>query len=106
MLNEDGDPSSDLISVLSPVFKPNNVTYRGLHHCESVIGKHEKPPPIPKVSDVNYPPTIRNPVDHINATVGRLLVFKVPEVTTTLILFLLLRGSVITILTEVQRGLG
>ena len=106
MLNEDGDPSSHLISVLSPVFKPNNVTYRGLHHCESVIGKHEKPPPIPKVSDVNYPPTIRNPVDHINATVGRLLVFKVPEVTTTLILFLLLRGSVITILTEVQRGLG
>jgi len=106
VLNEDGDPSSHLISVLSPVFKPNNVTYRGLHHCESVIGKHEKPPPIPKVSDVNYPPTIRNPVDHINATVGRLLVFKVPEVTTTLILFLLLRGSVITILTEVQRGLG
>lgn len=80
-LNEDGEPSSDLISVLSPIFKPNKVTYQGLHVCELVIGKHEKPPPIPKVSDVNYPPSIRNPVDHINATVGRLLVFKVPEDT-------------------------
>jgi neurexin len=90
VLNENGDPSSDLISVLSPVLKPNKVTYRGLHQCESVIGKHGKPPPIPKVSDVNYPPSIRNHVDYINATVGRLLVFKVPEVITTLILFLLL----------------
>jgi neurexin len=90
VLNEDGDPSSDLISVLSPIFKPNKVMYRGLHLCESVIGKHEKPPPIPKVKDVNYPPSLRNQVDHINATVGKLLVFKVPEVTSTLILFLLL----------------
>ena len=89
-LNEDGDPSPDLITVLSPIFKPNKVTYRGLHLCESVIGKHERPPPIPKVSDVNYPPIRRNPVDYVNATVGRLLVFKVPEVTTTLILLLLL----------------
>lgn len=90
MLNEVGDPSLDLISVLAPVLKPNKVTYRGLHLCESVIGMHEKPPPIPKVSDINYSPTLRNHVDHINATVGSLLVFKVPEVTTTLILFLLL----------------
>jgi hypothetical protein len=90
VLNENGDPSSDLISVLSPALKPNKVTYQGLHLCESVIGKHEKAPPIPKVQHVNYPPIIRNPVDHINATVGRLLVFKVPEVTTTLILFRLL----------------
>jgi len=73
-LNENGDPSSDLISALSPSFKPNKVTYQGLHVCE-------KPPPIPKVSDYNYPPYKRNPVDHINATVGRLLVFKVPEDT-------------------------
>lgn len=89
-LNEDGEPSSGLISVLSPIFKPNKVTYQGLHLCDSVIGKHEKPPPIPKVPDVNFSPSIRNPVDHVNATVGRLLVFKVPEVTTTLLLFLLL----------------
>lgn len=81
VLNEDGDPSTDLINVLSPTLKPKKVTYQGLHQCESVIGQHQKPPPIPKISDVNYPPTLRNPVDHINATVGRLLVFKVPEDT-------------------------
>jgi len=85
--NEDGDPSSDLISALSPVLKPNKVTYRGLQLCESVIGMQEKPPPIPKVSDFNYPPSLRNHVDYINATVGRLLVFKVPEVTTTFCFF-------------------
>ena len=90
MLNEDGDPSTDLINVLSPTLKPKKVTYQGLHQCESVIGQHQKPPPIPKISDVNYPPTLRNPVDHINATVGRLLVFKVPEVTTPVILIHLL----------------
>jgi len=88
--NEDGDPSSDLIDVLSPVFKPNKVTYQGLHVCESVIGKHEKTPLFPKASDVNFSPSIRNPVDHINATVGRLLVYKVPKVTNTLLLLLLL----------------
>lgn len=81
VLNENGDPSSDLISVLTPTLKPNKVTYQGLHLCESVIRKHEKPPPILKMPEVNYPPIIRNPVDHINATVGRLLVFKVPEDT-------------------------
>jgi len=46
-----------------------------------VIGIQEKAPRIPKVSDENFPPIIRNHVDHINATVGRLLVYKVPEDT-------------------------
>jgi neurexin len=85
VLNEDGDPSSALNNVLSPSLKPKKVTYQGLHQCELVIGKPRKPhmpSPYPEVPNVNYPPTIRNPVDHINATVGRLLVFKVPEVTS------------------------
>lgn len=41
-------------------------------------------PEVPKVlteePKVNFPPVPRNQVDHINATVGQLLVFKVPEV--------------------------
>jgi neurexin len=88
VLNEDGDPSSALNNVLSPSLKPKKVTYQGLHQCELVIGKPRKPhmpSPYPEVPNVNYPPTIRNPVDHINSTVGRLLVFKVPEVTASLI---------------------
>lgn len=98
MLNEDGDPSSALNNVLSPSLKPKKVTYQGLHQCELVIGKPRKPympSPYPEVPNVNYPPTIRNPVDHINATVGRLLVFKVPEVTASLVslLYLLLNGK-------------
>jgi neurexin len=84
--NEDGDPSANLERVYSQTFRPKKVTYQGLHQCELLIGKHHKPSLIPKVSDVNFPPSIRNPVDHINATVGRLLVFKVPEVTSLLIL--------------------
>ncbi|XP_069682124.1 dystroglycan 1 [Periplaneta americana] len=80
-LNEDGDPSTALKEVLSPSLKPKKVTYKGLHQCELVIGKPQLPPPLPKVPYENYPPIIRNPVDHINATVGRLLVFKVPEDT-------------------------
>jgi neurexin len=87
--NEDGEPSSDLLRVLSPALKPSKVTYRGRHQCESVIRKQEAPR-IPKVLDTNYPPTLRNHVDHINATVGSLLVYKVPEVTTILFIFLLL----------------
>jgi neurexin len=82
VLNEDGDPSSALNNVLSPFLKPKKVTYQGLHQCELVIGKPRKtnmPSPCPEAPNVNYPPTIRNPVDHINATVGRLQVFKVPE---------------------------
>jgi hypothetical protein len=95
--NEDGAPSSDLVSILSPALKPIKVTYRGLQHCESAIGKQEKAPRIPKVSDTNFAPSIRNHVDHISATVGRLLVFKVPEVTATLFPFCSVRGNVITV---------
>jgi neurexin len=80
----DGDPSSALNNVLSPSLKPKKVTYQGLHQCELVIGKPRKtlvPSPYPEAQNGNYPPTIQNPEDHINATVGRLLVFKVPEDT-------------------------
>lgn len=41
-------------------------------------------PEVPKVSTQepksNFPPVPRNQVDLVNATVGQLLVFKVPEV--------------------------
>lgn len=99
VLNEDGDPSTALNSVLSPALKPKKVTYQGLHQCESMIVKPLKPhtsSPFPNIPNVkNYPPTIRNPVDHVNATVGRLLVFKVPKVTTSLMLLLPFGGVII-----------
>ncbi|KAJ9584025.1 hypothetical protein L9F63_021629 [Diploptera punctata] len=81
VLNDDGDPSTALKDILSPSLKPKKVTQKGLHHCEPVIGKPHLPPPPPKVPHENFPPSLRNQVDHINATVGKLLVFKVPEDT-------------------------
>jgi neurexin len=85
VLNENGDPSTALKDALAPSLKPKKVTYQGLHQCELLIGKPQTPSLYPKVPNVNYPPTIRNPVDYINATVGTLLVFKVPEVNTLFI---------------------
>ncbi|PSN45591.1 hypothetical protein C0J52_15074 [Blattella germanica] len=81
VLNDDGEPSTHLKEILAPSLKPKKVSYKGIHICESVIGKPMLPPPPPKVPRDNFPPTLRNQVDHINATVGRLLVFKVPEDT-------------------------
>jgi neurexin len=98
VLNENGDPSTALNSVLDPSLNPKKVTYQGLHQCELVIGKPQMPSLYPKVPNVNYPPTIRNPVDHINATVGRLLVFKVPEVTFLLIILPFNRMVILQIL--------
>lgn len=71
--NDNGDPSRDLNIALTPDLKAKKVSYRGLGVC-SEINTPIAPP-------VNYPPILRNPVDHINATVGELLVFKVPKDT-------------------------
>lgn len=55
------------------------MVYQGIGQCEDISR-----PEVPKVSTQepksNFPPVPRNQVDLVNATVGQLLVFKVPEV--------------------------
>lgn len=79
LVNSDGDPSYALREVLAPEIRVKRVTYHGIGQCEDM-----NRPEIPKVSTeepkINRPPIPRNQVDIINATVGQLLVFKVPEV--------------------------
>lgn len=62
------------------------VTLQGKGHCESIYKVPELPP---KTS--NFPPLPRNQIDRLNATVGELLVYTVPEVYIFLIVFLLIR---------------
>lgn len=56
------------------------VVYQGIGQCEDMSR-----PEVPKVSTQepksNFPPLPRNQVDLVNATVGQLLIFKVPEDT-------------------------
>lgn len=79
LVDNDGDPSSALKAVLAPEIRIKRVVHQGIGQCEDM-----NRPEVPKVSteepEVNYPPVTRNQVDHINATVGQLLVFKVPDV--------------------------
>lgn len=72
-----GDVSLALINVLSPELRVKHVEYRGIGQCEQ---KPDKPVPPPK-SPTNFSPIPRNQVDHINVTVGELLVFRVPDDT-------------------------
>ncbi|XP_063226131.1 dystroglycan 1 [Bacillus rossius redtenbacheri] len=74
VLNDNGDPSTALKDALLPSVRVKKVTYRGLGQCEPA-----PPPAPPRTPQDNFPPVARNQVDHINATVGQLLVFKVPE---------------------------
>ncbi|EFN86632.1 Dystroglycan [Harpegnathos saltator] len=80
LIDNDGDPSTSLRSALSPEIRVKRVVYQGIGQCEDM-----KRPEMPRVSTeepkANYPPVPRNQVDHVNATVGQLLVFKVPEDT-------------------------
>ncbi|XP_077278186.1 uncharacterized protein LOC143906183 isoform X2 [Temnothorax americanus] len=80
LVDSDGDPSSSLKAVLAPEIRVKRVVYKGIGQCEDM-----KRPEVPKVSTeepkVNLPPVPRNQVDLVNATVGQLLVFKVPEDT-------------------------
>lgn len=84
LVDSDGDPSSSLRAVLAPEIRVKRVVYQGIGQCEDM-----NRPEVPKVSTeqpkVNLPPVPRNQVDHVNATVGQLLVFKVPEVCVLLI---------------------
>ncbi|XP_067001643.1 dystroglycan 1 [Anabrus simplex] len=73
--NDKGEPSSALSKVLSPNMDVRKVTRRDLGPCI-------KPPsaiPSPVNPTENFAPVLRNQVDHINATVGELLSFRVPE---------------------------
>ncbi|XP_032681141.1 dystroglycan isoform X2 [Odontomachus brunneus] len=80
LIDSDGDPSSSLRAVLAPEIRVKRVVYQGIGQCEDM-----KRPEVPRVSTeepkVNFPPVPRNQVDHVNATEGQLLVFKVPEDT-------------------------
>lgn len=76
--NSEGDPSFAFSQVLSPELRVKNVEYRGIGQCEE---KPELPVAPPKASPTNFSPIPRNQVDYINATVGELLVFRVPDDT-------------------------
>lgn len=79
LIDSDGDPSSSLRAALAPEIRVKRVVHQGIGQCEDM-----NRPKVPKISTeqpkVNFPPVPRNQVDHVNATVGQLLVFKVPEV--------------------------
>ncbi|KAK9880462.1 hypothetical protein WA026_011708 [Henosepilachna vigintioctopunctata] len=71
--NDRGDPSRELNAALSPELRAKKVSYQGMGVCEEIN--------TPIAPPVNYPPFLRNPVNHINATVGELLIFRVPKDT-------------------------
>ncbi|XP_015597987.1 dystroglycan isoform X2 [Cephus cinctus] len=78
--NEDGDPSDVLKEILAPTIRVKRVVYQGIGQCEE--RKRPEPPKVPTEEPTeNLPPMPRNQVDHINATVGQLLVFRVPDDT-------------------------
>ncbi|XP_043683650.1 dystroglycan-like isoform X4 [Vespula pensylvanica] len=80
LIDKDGDPSPLLRAALAPELRVKRVVFQGIGQCEDMNQSG-----IPKVHTeepkVNFPPVPRNQVDHVNATVGELLVFKVPEDT-------------------------
>lgn len=45
------------------------------------IGVCEPQPQTPVTAPENFSPILRNPVDHVNATVGELLIYKVKDVS-------------------------
>ena len=80
LIDKNGDPSPSLREVLQPEIRVKRVVYQGIGQCEDMTR-----PETPRVSTQepksNFPPLPRNQVDLVNATVGQLLVFKVPEDT-------------------------
>lgn len=84
--DKDGEPSALLMDALKPELRVKRVVYQGIGQCEETmrpevpkirVGLESGPTEEPKT---NYAPIPRNQVDHINATVGQLLVYKVPDV--------------------------
>ncbi|CAL7949940.1 unnamed protein product [Xylocopa violacea] len=80
LINKMADPSYALRELLAPEIRVKRVLYQGIGQCENM-----NRPEAPKVSTQepksNFAPLPRNQVDLVNATVGQLLVFKVPEDT-------------------------
>ncbi|XP_075981597.1 dystroglycan isoform X2 [Anticarsia gemmatalis] len=68
-----GSPSAGLARAMQPELKVSGVKWRGAGRCGHA-------PPATRAPDT-YPPVTRNQVDHLTATVGHLLVYKVPEDT-------------------------
>lgn len=68
---EDGTPTDTLKAALAPQLKIEKVKWFGKGPCEAT----PEPPP----STTNFAPAPRNQVDLLNATVGELLVYRVPE---------------------------
>nr|CAD7581644.1 unnamed protein product [Timema californicum] len=85
-VNEAGDPSLLLKEAMLSAVRVKKVLYRGLGQCEAPRGPLLTP-------QQNFPPMPRNQVDHINATVGQLLVYPVPESSVIQLLLLLLQDS-------------
>lgn len=69
---EAGNPSAGLARAMQPALKVGGVRWRGAGPCARAA-------PATRAPDT-YPPVTRNQVDHLTATVGHLLVYKVPEV--------------------------
>ncbi|XP_066592311.1 uncharacterized protein Dg isoform X1 [Prorops nasuta] len=81
--DKSGDPSQSLIRALEPEIRVKRVVYQGIGQCEGQLRPvapevHQVPTQEPRQ---NFPPVPRNQVDRVNATVGQLLVYKVPEDT-------------------------
>ncbi|XP_050352768.1 dystroglycan 1 isoform X5 [Nymphalis io] len=68
-----GAPSAGLSRAMSPELAASGVRWRGAGRCAAARGPARAPD--------TYPPVTRNQVDHLTATVGHLLVYKVPEDT-------------------------
>lgn len=64
---------------MSPELRIINVAWRGTNGCQAPPSTPAAPPAPPNHSD-NYSPMPRNQIDQLEATVGKLLIFKVPEV--------------------------
>lgn len=80
LVDSNGDPSSSLRSALAPEITVKRVVFQGIGQCED-MNRLEEPKVSTEEPKVNFPPVPRNQVDHVNATVGQLLIFKVPEDT-------------------------
>ncbi|XP_060805480.1 dystroglycan 1 isoform X3 [Amyelois transitella] len=72
--SEPGAPAANLSRAMSPQLQVLRVRWRGAGRCA-------RPAPPPARAPDTYPPVTRNQVDHLTATVGHLLVYKVPEDT-------------------------
>lgn len=71
--NDRGDPSRELSIALGTELRVKKVLYREFGVCDA--------PQTQPTPPMNFSPILRNPVDHVNATVGELLLYKVKDVS-------------------------